>query len=91
VGAAIAASPIRQFQQAGLAVEVDLAMDDLDLTSSISMTLRTLSVQVAIDDFGTGHSSPPHRISASCAAPGPAEPGSPGPGRTIARWTTADE
>jgi diguanylate cyclase (GGDEF)-like protein/PAS domain S-box-containing protein len=44
-------------RQLCLEITESLAMDDLDLTSTILTTLRTLGVQVAIDDFGTGHSS----------------------------------
>jgi diguanylate cyclase (GGDEF)-like protein/PAS domain S-box-containing protein len=34
-----------------------LAMDDVDLTTTILTRLKMLGVQLAIDDFGTGHSS----------------------------------
>ena len=40
-----------------LEITEGLAMDDIDLTSSVLATLHTLGVLVAIDDFGTGHSS----------------------------------
>ena len=40
-----------------LEITEGMAMDDIDLTSSILTTLHTLGVRVAIDDFGTGHSS----------------------------------
>jgi diguanylate cyclase (GGDEF)-like protein/PAS domain S-box-containing protein len=40
-----------------LEVTEGLAMEDIDLTSSVLTALHDLGVQVAIDDFGTGHSS----------------------------------
>ncbi len=40
-----------------LEITEGLAMEDIDLTSSILTTLHTMGVLVAIDDFGTGHSS----------------------------------
>ena len=40
-----------------LEITESLAMDDIDVTSSILTRLHTLGVHVAIDDFGTGHSS----------------------------------
>ena len=40
-----------------LEVTEGLAMDDIDLTSSVLTALHDLGVRVAIDDFGTGHSS----------------------------------
>ena len=40
-----------------LEITESLAMDDVDLTSSIMTRLHTLGVRMAIDDFGTGHSS----------------------------------
>ena len=40
-----------------LEITEGLAMDDIDLTSSVLTKLHTLGVRVAIDDFGTGHSS----------------------------------
>ncbi len=44
-------------RQLCLEITESLAMDDIELTSSILTKLRTLGVHVAIDDFGTGHSS----------------------------------
>ena len=40
-----------------LEIKESLAMDDVELTSTIWTRLHTLGVRVAIDDFGTGHSS----------------------------------
>jgi len=44
-------------RQLCLEITEGLAMDDVDLTSSILTTLHDLGVQVALDDFGTGQSS----------------------------------
>jgi EAL domain-containing protein (putative c-di-GMP-specific phosphodiesterase class I) len=43
--------------QLNLEITESLAMDDIELTSTILGKLHTLGVRLAIDDFGTGHSS----------------------------------
>jgi diguanylate cyclase (GGDEF)-like protein/PAS domain S-box-containing protein len=43
--------------QLSLEITESLAMDDIELTSTILSKLHTLGVRLAIDDFGTGHSS----------------------------------
>ena len=56
VAGALRASAIEPSQLC-LEITESLAMDDVDLTTSILTNLHALGVRVAIDDFGTGHSS----------------------------------
>jgi diguanylate cyclase (GGDEF)-like protein/PAS domain S-box-containing protein len=43
--------------QLSLEITESLAMDDVDVTTTVLTRLHTLGVRLAIDDFGTGHSS----------------------------------
>ncbi len=56
VAAALRATDMEPSQLC-LEITENLAMDDVELTSTILTRLHTLGARVAIDDFGTGHSS----------------------------------